>query len=534
MKGRKKIVVVGAGMSGLSAGAYILRGGHELLILEKSAACGGHVNSFTKDGFLFDTGPRAIGNAGILKPMLKSLGIELPLVKGQVSTGIKDHIIHYDTEAGISDFLLSLLKLFPGSEKDIALIAKRIWSSVKTARVLNHMPNPFFRNFFSDLGFFFQEVLPRLPGFLSALIKTSLLDTSIEAALAPLSANKALKDMISQHFFKGTPASFAFGYFENFQDYLYPLGGTGRLPQALEGDILSKGGRILTDTEVVKILPHDKKLFDQRGSEYGYDYLLWCADLRSLYQRLGEDGLPKGLRRSIQMEREKYARVKSGESVFTLFIALNEDPEAFKKICRGHFIYTPKTGGLGSLGRADLERIKTNFTHIPKQEIISWLKDFCRYNSYEISIPVLKDPSLAPAGKTGMVVSILFDGEIFSLVEKAQWYEEFKREAAECMLASLEESIFPGLRGKILFKEIATPLSLMKRFNTSKGAITGWSMEEKSPVPHNLAQIFAVPKTALPGVYKAGQWSYSPSGVPIAILSGKIAADKILAKVPLF
>jgi hypothetical protein len=29
-------------------------------------------------------------------------------------------------------------------------------------------------------------------------------------------------------------------------------------------------------------------------------------------------------------------------------------------------------------------------------------------------------------------------------------------------------------------------------------------------------------------VYQAGQWTYSPSGVPISILTGKLAADKAI------
>jgi len=33
--------------------------------------------------------------------------------------------------------------------------------------------------------------------------------------------------------------------------------------------------------------------------------------------------------------------------------------------------------------------------------------------------------------------------------------------------------------------------------------------------------------TPVPGVYQAGQWSYSPSGLPISILTGKLAADRI-------
>ncbi len=70
----------------------------------------------------------------------------------------------------------------------------------------------------------------------------------------------------------------------------------------------------------------------------------------------------------------------------------------------------------------------------------------------------------------------------------------------------------------------------MNMFNTTNGAITGWSLEEKSPVPSNLTGITTTVKTAIPDVYKAGQWSYSPSGVPVAILTGRIAAARILKK----
>jgi all-trans-retinol 13,14-reductase len=35
-------------------------------------------------------------------------------------------------------------------------------------------------------------------------------------------------------------------------------------------------------------------------------------------------------------------------------------------------------------------------------------------------------------------------------------------------------------------------------------------------------------ETILPHVYQAGQWVYSPSGLPISILTGKLAADRAL------
>jgi len=213
-----------------------------------------------------------------------------------------------------------------------------------------------------------------------------------------------------------------------------------------------------------------------------------------------------------------------GESAFTIFLGVNESLEYFQKISRGHFIYTPKSEGLGELHRSRLEELKNSFPRISRQELFNWLKDFCERNSYEISIPALKDRSLAPAGRTGLVISVLFDGSLWSLVEKAGWLDELKEKTRDFMLDALENSIYPGLRKKILFMETASPVTLMRMFNNACGAITGWSLEKRAPVPDSLTGIITAVKTAIPAVFKAGQWSYSPSGVPVAILTGKIAA----------
>jgi phytoene dehydrogenase-like protein len=518
------MVIVGAGISGLTAGAYLLRSGQEVLILEKTSQSGGLVSSFYKNGFLFDTGPRAFGNAGILIPMLEDLRIPLPLVNGLVSTGIGEEIVHFDDVRAIRSFMESLGRLFPESLEDIQRIEARILNYCSLVKILNQVPNPFFKNPLKDWRFLFREFLPWLPSFLGVLLKTSLHKKSMEDVLDSLTDNSSIKDMISQHFFKGTPAGFALGYFENFLDYKYPLGGTGQLPRALESRILSMGGIIRTNREVMKIFPAEKKVQDQHGETYFYDRLLWAADLRSLYQRLDRLSFKSGVRRSIGQEGKKYLSAPTGDSVFTLFLGLDEAPEYFRGMARGHIIYTPKSEGLGQLHRSRLEELKSDFPRISKQELFHWLKDFCERNSYEISIPVLKDSTLAPPGKTGMVVSVLFDGPLFLMVEQAGWMGEFAEKTREYMLNALENSIYPGLRKKILFMETATPMTLMKMFHTANGAITGWSLEGKSPVPDSLAGILASVKTAIPHVYKSGQWSYSPSGVPIAILTGRIAA----------
>jgi phytoene dehydrogenase-like protein len=521
---RRRMVIVGAGISGLTAGAYLLGSGHEVLILEKTSRCGGLVGSFQKEGFIFDTGPRAFGNAGILVPMLEDLNIRLPLVKGLVSTGIREEIVHYDGSEAVRGFTESLGRLFPESHEDIGRIEKKIRYYRSLARVMNRVPNPFFKNPVKDPIFLLREFLPWLPSFLGALVMTSLRKRTVEEALDALTDNDSLKDMISQHFFKGTPASFALGYFENYLDYEYPIGGTGQLPRALEEKILSGGGLIRKEREIVKILPARRMLLDQHGGEYSYDRLLWAADLRSLYLRLDGLSLAPGELHSIEEESWKYLSARPGESAFTIFLGVDESPEYFGRISRGHFIYTPKSEGLGELHTSRLEELKRAFPRISKQELFNWLRDFCERNSYEISIPALKDRSLAPPGRTGLVISALFDGPLFIMAEQAGWLDELREKARDFMLAALETSIYPGLREKILFTESATPMTLMRMFNTADGAITGWSLEAKAPVPDNLTGVMAAVKTAIPHVFKSGQWSYSPAGVPIAILTGRIAA----------
>jgi len=524
---RRKVLIVGAGMAGLTAGAYLARAGHEVILLEKSPGCGGLVSSFTRDGFVFDTGPRAVGNAGILVPLLEDLDIDLPLVKGEVSTGIRDKMVHYDSNANIDDFIASLHGLFPESSRDIEKIRRQIRVHTRMAAVLNELPNPFFKNPLKDPGYLFTKFIPWLPSFFRVVLRTSLGVNTVEEVLKSLTGNRALADMVCQHFFKGTPAHFAFGYFENYQDYQYPPGGTGKLPEALARKFAAEGGVFRYGVDVMTIDPAEKKVTDQAGEDHDYDALVWAADLKSLYGRMEVRGLPVKQRHRVDSEKKKYLAVAAGESVFTIFLAVDEPPETFKAISRGHFIYTPRTEGLGELHRSTLARMKADFPRVTREEWFRWLEDFCALNSYEISIPVLKDPSLAPPGKTGLIVSLLMDGGLWELADRAGWAEELRAGTAECMLRALEEGVYPGLRGKILFQKTATPLTLMRMFNTTHGAITGWSLEEESPVPHSLAGITGTPRTAVPGVFKAGQWSYSPSGVPIALLTGRIAARAV-------
>ncbi|MBU2436610.1 MAG: FAD-dependent oxidoreductase [Candidatus Omnitrophica bacterium] len=54
MKNKKKIVILGAGLSGLSTGYFLKEKGRRFKIFEKKRECGGLCRSFKRDGFTFD------------------------------------------------------------------------------------------------------------------------------------------------------------------------------------------------------------------------------------------------------------------------------------------------------------------------------------------------------------------------------------------------------------------------------------------------------------------------------------------------
>ena len=62
---RYHTVVAGGGIAGLTCAAYLAKHGQSVLLIEKNRECGGLVNSFSRDGFQFEAGIRALENAGI-------------------------------------------------------------------------------------------------------------------------------------------------------------------------------------------------------------------------------------------------------------------------------------------------------------------------------------------------------------------------------------------------------------------------------------------------------------------------------------
>lgn len=77
----KKIVVIGAGISGLTTAYLLSKKGFDVKVLEKNTSVGGSIESVTENGFLFDRGPNsALETTPIIGQLIKELGLESELL----------------------------------------------------------------------------------------------------------------------------------------------------------------------------------------------------------------------------------------------------------------------------------------------------------------------------------------------------------------------------------------------------------------------------------------------------------------------
>ena len=527
-------IIVGGGIAGLTSAAYLSREGLKVLLIEKNRELGGLVNSFTRDGFQFDAGVRALEDAGIIFPMLKDIGIHLEVIKSNVTLGIGNELLHIEDLDSIKNYRDLLARLYPESEEEIDEIIQIIRKIMKYMDVLYGIENPVFKDLKHDRNFLFNKLLPWLPKFIFTVGKINRMNMPVEDYLRTIIKNRSLRDIISQHFFKNTPTFFALSYFSLYLDYFYPKGGVGKLSEAMKDKILELGGEIKTETKITEVLAEKCLLKDQNNAAYKYENLIWAADLKTFYKISRTEGLTPEISAKFGLVKSKILKERGGDSVFSLFLGVNEPLENFKKISNGHFFYTPSKIGLGETHREELNNLLGNWSKIDKEQILAWLDKFTKLNTYEISIPGLKDPEMSPPGKTGIIISFLAEYDLFYKIKRSGWLEEFIQELENRVLRVISDSIYPMLIDKVISRFSFSPLSIETRVGSSEGAITGWSFQNPVPVINKIQFSDRSVLTPIPSIFQAGQWAYSPAGVPMSILTGKLAADRVLKQVKNF
>jgi phytoene dehydrogenase-like protein len=145
----------------------------------------------------------------------------------------------------------------------------------------------------------------------------------------------------------------------------------------------------------------------------------------------------------------------------------------------------------------------------------------------------LNDPHLAPQGKTGIIISALARGDFAQKWgtengRQTARYEALKERVADVLITTAER-VFPGLRRRLIFRQVSTPYTLERLTMNTGGSICGWTYDRKTTFRRKgedgMRDSVATPVANL---LQAGHWTYYPGGAPVCIMTGRLAADRIV------
>jgi phytoene desaturase len=490
LSGCYDVVVIGAGMAGLSCAALLAEEGLKVLVVEQHRKPGGYCTSFQRAGFTFDVAINSLSSCnrqGWIGSLLRRLGLEgeadlIPLdpIKELVFPGFR-----FSLPGSYQEYLGRLKEGFPAEAKGIEEVfgtLEGIFEELKRMPLRLEMD--------SRKGF--GENFPHFTRYRSMTL-AELLDRHLQ--------DHRLKAIISgQCMYTGvSPAraslicvsSMLLGY---LKDGSYQArGGVQALPDLLARRLLSRGAHLLFSRQVERIATSGERAVGVRlegGQQVGAGAVVSAMDARrTFFQLLPEDGITANLRRRIQAMRPS-------SSYFMVFLGLDL-PLHRMDLCH-HIDY---------FSSFDIESIfQTQMTGELKEEAIS----------LGMVIPTLMDPSLAPPGKHILTLSLLspYRG-------KDLWAA--RREQVADRLIGIAEGLVPQLSRHIQVKEISTPLTLERYTSNFEGAAYGWEQSPDQSGPRRLP-----PRTPIQNLYLAGHWTYPGGGVASVTVSGRMVAEEIL------
>jgi phytoene dehydrogenase-like protein len=506
------VLVVGGGLAGLCAGAYAARDGNSVLVCEQSDQTGGYFRSFTREGFTFDTGLKAVEDSGMLLPMLRQLDLEskVNLHKITSALALPDDFIPLHDRSDIREFYSVLGDHFPDQRRGLEALLRQSRKIAAWVNLMGTIPNPLFeepRKILPKLG---PWAMKNLPAILSFRRTQSLLEVPMTEFLGRYLTDPALVRVMTGLFFGGTPALFGLGYERVFLDYYYAHDGMQSLTDALSAYVQEHGGEIRTGTAVSRILVRHKRVAGVEladGKQICARYVIAAADMKHTFLDMTDpEALPPAF-----ITRLRDAGI--GESAVCVFLGTDIAPAALPVDGCSHIYFLPDYQGIEAVDRMN--------------------DDFFERTPLEMSIPCLNNPSLAPPGKSGIVISALAKYEFagnWGMTEQGgatpQYYA--LKERVGNQLVKMASRVIPRLEEHILFREVATPRTYRRYTLNSGGSICGWTYDRQTTFHRKgTAGMQKSMLTPVHGLLQAGHWTVYPGGAPVSILSARLAAEHI-------
>jgi phytoene desaturase len=483
-----EIIVVGAGLAGLSAACHLIGRGHDVLVVERESQAGGRAGREVTEGFVFDTGPSVLTMPQLIADTLSAVGVELadvltlrrldPAYRAVYADGstVRVRADHADMRAEIAG---ASGMLDAAAYDEFAGWLRQLYDAE-----MSHFID---RNFSTPLDLVSSPRaaarLLRLGAFgrLGPAIRRRFADPrlhrlfSFQALYAGLSPDDAL-------------ALYAvITYMDTVEGVWYPDGGMHAVPAALAMACEKAGGRIRYSTDVSEIL------------------------------RRADTGAVAGI------------RLADGEKVRADAVVLTPDlPVAYRRLLpelnppravrRGTYSPSAVVWHLGVRGvvGSDIAHHNIHFGGEWSAAFDALLRQgrLMPDPSRLVTVPSRTDTGAAPPGCSSMFVL----EPVPNLAAGIDWTVE-SGPMRERLLTFLSDAGYPT---DIVVEQLVTPLEWERQ---------GLYLGTPFSLAHTFRQTgpFRPPNVEkrVPGTFFAGSGTGPGVGIPMVLISGKLAADRV-------
>lgn len=486
IKGKSdEVVIVGAGLAGLSTALRLAGAGRKVTILERESYPGGRNGLLEKSGYSFDTGPTVLTMPSLIEDALACVGERLsdwmeliplnPLYRAFYADG-STLDVHADTERMENE----IAQVIGGDEalgyrKYVDFVTK-LYKYEMNDFIDRNIDTPFdlltpnLARLIAIGGF--RRLAPKVAQFLKDPRTQRVY--SFQAMYAGVSPQQAL-------------AIYAvIAYMDSVNGVYFPKGGMHALPRALAGAAQKHGVTIRYNTTVERLEKVNGRVsaaITTNGERFACDVIVLNPDLPVAYREL-----------------------------------LDKEPLSIKRLN-----YSPSCAVLLAGSSKKYEHIAHHNIHFGHSwdgvfdELIKERR-LMTDPSILVTVPTHDDPALAPSGKQSYYV--LFPTP--NLSADIDWKVESKRYRDE-MIRVMESRGYEGFGDSIEVEHLTTPLE-WEAMGLEQGApfASAHTFFQTGPFrPSNIAKGFD-------NVVFAGSGTQPGVGVPMVLISGKLAAERIL------
>lgn len=481
-----KVIIVGGGIAGLSAGIYARQSGFDTTIFEMHSIPGGNSTSWRRKGCLFEGGMHWLVGSSEKAPGHK-IWKEIGALQDNNPVYNRDPFLTY-IDGGETICLYRnadrlkkhLLEISPEDEKAINTLIKDIKAFGKMSMPVTDIKGV-------KLKYKSTPPVSMLFAMLGALARMGKLSKITVAQYANRFEHKGIRAMlrsvVGRSEYCASSIAFTLGGF-SVGDAGYPQGGSLRMAQNMADTFTSLGGKIEYNKRVEKVLVENGKaagvLVD--GKAYNSDAVIVTVDALAAIDKLFDAPLHEPWMEELRRE------------------------------------ITPINCTFVSLGvAADLSHMPENMLFPLKNpfEYGSQRVDTIGFNNYAS----YKDYS--PKGCTAMTCALIEDNyDQWQQAARDGTYEQKKQELAGLIIDRLGELV-PETLGKVEVWDVATPLTYERYCGTYRGS---WMSVMKTG-QHR--QQYPCKSEQINRLCFAGQRLMIPGGLPVASSTGRMAVQHL-------